>query len=471
MIRVLLLALCATLTVAVHAEPATISAADLKSAAAVRDRALKGTGAWDIVASLTTEIGPRLAGSEGDRAAVAWALDRLKAAGFSNVRTQDVMVPQWVRGTITASIVEPWPQPLVAIALGGSVGTPEEGIEADVVQVADLDALKALPRPQVEGRIVFINKRMERTRDGAGYAKAVVGRAQGANAAAMLGARAIVIRSVGTERERTPHTGTVSYRADTPRIPAAALSGPDADMLERQMASGKPTRLFLKITARDLPQARSANVIGEIPGNGAADEIVLLAAHLDSWDPGTGALDDAAGIAIVVEAARLIQEMKLAPRRTLRVVLYANEEFGLSGANVYANQPADELAKHVIAMEADLGDGPVWRIDSRVADAALPAIDAMVGALKPLNVVRGENTADGGSDIGPLRRLGVPILDLQHDASKYFDYHHTANDTLDKVDRKALDQSVAAYAAAAFLAANAKGDFGRLPPQPAPAVR
>lgn len=452
-----------------HAEPAAIASADVAAAGKLRDRALQGTQAWETVASLTTEIGPRLAGSEGDRAAVAWALDHLKAAGLSNVRAQDVMVPQWVRGSIAVSIVEPWPQALVAAALGGSVGTPEEGIEADVVQVPDIDALRALTRGQVEGRIVFINKRMDRGRDGRGYGQAVPGRTQGANAAAQLGARAIVIRSIGTAADRFAHTGTVGYRVDTPRIPAVALANPDADLLERQIAAGKPVRLSLKLSARDLPQVRSANVIGELPGSGAPEEIVLLAAHLDSWDLGTGALDDGAGVAIVIEAVRQIREAKLTPRRTLRVVLFANEEFGLSGANVYADQTPDDLAHHVLAMEADLGAGRVWRLDSRVDDGALPALQAIAGVLKPLGVERGGNSADGGADIGPLRRQGVPVLTLQHDATHYFDHHHTANDTLDKVDRKTIDQAVAAYATAAYLAANAKGDFGRLPPQPAPA--
>lgn len=462
-----LLILTVLLSLAAFAAPPPFSSADLAAAAALRDRALKGTEAWETVAALTTEIGPRLAGSEGDRAAVAWALDKLKAAGFTNVRTQDVLVPHWVRGSIEVAIAEPWPQPLVAVALGGSVGTDEEGIEADVVQVPDLDALKALDRGQVEGRIVFINRRTERTRDGRGYGQAVRGRTEGAVAAAQLGARGIVIRSIGTDSDRFAHTGTVRYALDTPRIPAVALANPDADLLARQLAAGKPVRLSIKLSARDLPQVRSANVIGELPGKDKPEEIVLLGAHLDSWDLGTGALDDGAGVAIIIEAVRLVREMKLAPRRTLRVVLFANEEFGLSGSNAYANQAPEEISRHVLAMEADLGAGPVWRIDSRVADAALPTVQAIANVLKPLGVERGGNTSDGGADIGALRRVGVPVLGLGHDATQYFDHHHTLNDTLDKVDRKAIDQTVAAYAVAAYLSANMQGDFGRLTPQPA----
>jgi len=447
---------------------ASLAAADLKAAAALRDHAMKGTQAWETVASLTSEIGPRSAGSEGDRAAVAWALDKLKAAGFSNVRAQDVTVPHWERGTISVSITEPWPQTLVAAALGGSVGTSEEGVEADVVEVADLDALRAMNRAQVEGRIVFINRRMQRTRDGLGYGQTVPGRSQGANIASLLGARAVVIRSVGTDaNQRFAHTGTVSYKPDVPRIPAIALANPDADLLERQIAAGKPVRLSLKSTSRDLPPMRSANVMGDIPGAGAGSEIVLLAAHLDSWDLGTGAIDDGAGVAIVIEAAKLIRDLKLSPRRTVRVVLFANEEFGLSGATAYANMPTDELGRHIVGMEADLGAGPVWRLSSNVDPAALPVVQLIADVLKPIGVERGDNKADGGADVGPLRRQGMPVLGLQLDASEYFDHHHTANDTLDKVDRKKLDQSVAAFAVAAYLSANLQGTFGRIQPEPA----
>lgn len=464
MLRFLVALLAATLPIAAHAQTPAYQAADLAAAARLRDRALKGTGAWEIVASLATEIGPRLAGSEGDGAAVGWALNRLTALGFQNVHAQDVVVPQWVRGSIDVAITEPFPQSLAGVALGGSIGTADEGIEADVLPVTDLDALRALARTEVEGRIVYIGRRTERTRDGSGYAAAVRGRTEGASIASQLGAVAIVIRSIGTDSDRFAHTGTVSYTLNAPRIPAVALSHPDADLLERQLATGRAVTLRLRLSARDLPQRRSANVIGELIGADVPEEIVLLGAHLDSWDLGTGALDDGAGVAIVTEAVRLIRELELAPRRTLRVVLFANEEFGLSGATGYSVQNGADIDKHVLAMEADLGAGPVWRLETRVADAALTGIAPIANLLKPLGIERGGNTADGGADIGPLRRLGVPVFELTHDATRYFDYHHTANDTLDKVDRKALDQAVAAYAAAAFLAANARGDFGRLPP-------
>jgi Zn-dependent M28 family amino/carboxypeptidase len=458
------LALCAVLAPAL-AVGADWTQQQLATAAALRDRALSGTQAYEHVTSLVTEVGPRSAGSSGDAAAVRWALNKLGSLGFSNVRTQDVLVPRWVRGHAEVTLVGPVPQPLVAVALGGSVGTSEEGIEAQVLEVASLDALNALPAATVGGKIVFINQRMERARDGSGYGATVKIRTEGPSAAGNLGAVAVLIRSVGTSDERHGHTGTTRYRVDAPRVPALALSNPDADQLARWLKAGKPVRLRVKSTARDLPSTWSANVIGEIPGAERAGEIVLLGAHLDSWDLGQGAIDDGAGVAIVTEAARLIGRLERKPARTVRVVLFANEEFGLSGANEYARLVGDEAARHVLAIEADLGAGAVWRVQSLVAPEAVPAVDAIREVLKPLALEAGGNDAHGGSDVGPLRALGVPILDLSQDATRYFDVHHTVNDTLAQIDGKTLNQVVAAYAVTAYLAASKNGDFGRLPPE------
>lgn len=442
------------------------SEADLATAAALRDRALKGTGAHDHVSSLVTEVGPRLAGSPGDEAAVRWAMNRLGKLGFTGVRSQDVLVPHWVRGSTEVTLLGSPPQQLVAATLGGSIGTGEEGIEAAVVEVASLDALSALQPGAMKGKIVFLNERMERSRDGSSYGKTVKNRVQSASIAGNLGAVGLVIRSVGTSDERFAHTGRMIYDLNAPRIPAFSLANPDADLLSRQLKANKQVRLRLKSTARDLPPAWSANVIGEIPGAERNNEIVLLGAHLDSWDLGQGALDDGAGVAIVIEAARLIAKLERKPARTIRVVLFANEEFGLSGAKEYARLIGDEHSKHVIALEADSGMGPVWRLESQVAPEALGSLEKMRNVLQPLGVEGGDNTSDGGADLGPLRSLGVPVLDLTHDMSLYFDVHHTINDTLAKVDAKVLDQAVAAYAVAAYLAATKQGDFGRLPPVP-----
>jgi hypothetical protein len=445
------------------AAPASAPADYRATASSLRDDALKGTRAFEIVRSITTEVGPRSAGSAGDARAVEWGVRTLKALGFQNVRAEKVTVPHWERGAESGEIVSPWPQPVHLAALGGSVGTPERGIEAEVVQVADVATLEKIDPATVKGKIVFINKRMERRRDGSGYGEAVVGRGRGAAVGAKLGAAAVLIRSVGTDRNRTPHTGGTRYEEGGPKIPTAALSNPDADLLENQLASGKPVVFRLKLGARLLENRESANVIGEIPGREKPDEVVLLGCHLDSWDLGTGAIDDGAGCAIMMEAARRIGELKQHPRRTIRVVLFANEEFGLSGARGYAEAHAAELPKHILAGESDFGSGKVWRISSRVAPETLSAFNSIAELLAPIGVERGDNESAGGADLSPMVPARVPVAGLSQDGSEYFDWHHTANDTLDKIDPKDLDQNVAAWAVVAFGAAEMQGDFGRAP--------
>ena len=308
--------------------------------------ALAGSSAADLARSLSTEAGPRLAGSEGLARGVAWGLRTLAELGFENVHAEPVTVPHWERGAALGEIVAPFPQTVALAALGGSIGTAENGIEAEVVATENLESLAALAPETVRGRIVYFGERMQRTRDGAGYGKTVAIRWGGAMAAAKLGAVAVLIRSVGTDSNRLPHTGSMGYEDSVKKIPAAALSNPDADLLEQAVASGQPVRFRLRLTSRTLPDVESANVVGELGGRERPEEIVVLSGHLDSWDLGTGALDDAAGIGNVIEAARLISKLKERPRRTIRIVLYANEEFGLSGGKTYAGAHAEEAPLH-----------------------------------------------------------------------------------------------------------------------------
>lgn len=446
------------------AQAAPFSAADLEAAAALRDAALAGSGAYEIVASLTTEVGPRPAGSAADRAAVAWAERKFAALGLSNIRRQPVPVPHWERGTIEARTTAPFPQPLVATALGGSIGTPERGIEAEVVHFETLEALRGASRAEIEGRIVFLGQRTQRASDPSGYAATVYNRVSGPSVAGALGAAALVIRSVGTTRHRIAHTGALAYTVNAPRIPAAALSNPDADLLERMLETGEPVKLFLKMTSRDLPYEASANVIAEVPGTDLAEEIVLLAAHLDSWDLGTGAIDDGAGVAIVMATAALIRRSGLRPRRSLRVVLFAGEEYLLAGAGAYARLPPEELGRHVLALEADSGGDRALALASQVPGDKLPLVDGIAAVLAPLGIERGATTTRGGADIFSLMRQGVPALQIAQDWTRYLDAHHSPDDTLDKIDREQIDQVVAAYAVTAFLAAQAEGGFGRIEP-------
>jgi Zn-dependent M28 family amino/carboxypeptidase len=394
---------------------------------------------------------------------VTWALRTLGEAGFTNVHAEPCAVPHWERGEEQAAIVAPWPQPLALAALGGSVGTAPEGLEADVVEATSLDALDQLDPAQVAGKIVFVYVKMQRSRDGSGYGVAVRPRGDGAVRAAKLGAAGVLIRSVGTDADRAPHTGAMRYQEGVPKIPAAALANPDADALHRLLARGVRVRVHMKLGARTLPDGEGANVVGDVEGSAAPREVVLLGAHLDSWDLGKGALDDGAGCAIVIEAGRQIAKLAQRPRRTVRVVLFANEENGLRGARAYAAAHAADLGAHALALEADLGAGRVYEARFLGPPAAAPAFRALAASLEPLGAIASGEDARGGADLIPLVAAGVPVVDLRQDASIYFDYHHTANDTIERVNKLDLDQAAAAFASAAYAAADTPADFGRIP--------
>lgn len=461
-----LLLSCFTL-VPVLAPPAHAAAPEralLREAAELRDRARTESDAWQHAWSLTTEVGPRPAGSAGDRAAVAWALTRLADIGFDEIRSQPVDVSAWERGTAALRITQPFPQPLVGVALGRSVGTPENGIEAPVIRFESLAALEAATTAEVRGRIVFIDEGMERMRDGSGYSPAVQKRSRGPSVAAERGAVALVIRSVGTSTHRFAHTGGTRYAEGVRPIPAFALSNPDADLVTAQFGAGEEVRLHLYSSARNLPPTRSANIIADIRGAEKPDEIVIMGAHLDSWDLGTGAQDNATGVAILMETARFIAMMPRRPDRTVRIVLYANEERGLDGSRTYTRAALQSEQRHVIGIEADGGGGLIYRFDSGVDERAFAVIGAMRELLLPLGIEGGDNSATGGADLSTLRAEGMPVLSLRHDMSAYFDIHHTANDTLDKVDPEALKQAVAAYAPVVWIAANVEEDFGATVP-------
>ncbi|MFM9865567.1 MAG: M20/M25/M40 family metallo-hydrolase, partial [Micropepsaceae bacterium] len=304
------------------------------------------------------------------------------------------------------------------------------------------------------GKIVFINDRMKAARDGSGYGVAVRKRSRGAIEAAKRGAVAVVIRSVGTDNTRFPHTGNMNYDAAVKKIPAAAVSNADADQIERLNAMGVGVRLKLLLKTREMPNAPSGNVVADIVGVEKPEEIVLLAAHLDSWDLGTGAIDDATGVGIVVAAALRAAGPDLKPKRTIRVVLYGAEEVGVHGGDAYAKAHAGDVANHVMATEADFGTGRVWRFASKAPEADLPFFDNVAASLRDLGVERGDNKSGGGADIAALAKKGVPIVGLTQDGTTYFDLHHTANDTLDKVDAAALEQNVEVYARVARAFAN-----------------
>lgn len=413
--------------------------------------------AFDVVRSLTDEVGPRSAGSPGDKVAVAWAARTMAAVGLKHVRTEPVTITYWARGEEAGKIVSPVEQKLSLTALGGSVGTT--GLQADVVEFDSLDALAKADPARVSGKIVFLDTPMHRARDGADYGRVVGGRSMGAVTASRLGAVGLVIRSVGTDTNRLPHTGAMRP-AD---IPAAALAIPDAELLHRLVAAGRPVRIALTLGARIVGDAESANVVGELVGRDLPGDIVLLGAHLDSWDLGTGAVDDGAGCAIVLEAARLIAARPRPPRRTVRVVLFANEEHGLSGASAYARAHEAEVAHHVAALEADLGAGRVYEV--RILGGANAGLlrASIASHSASLGVTADAGDTGGGADLGPLRELGVPVVELSQDATTYFDFHHTANDTLDKIEPTALEEAAVAFASTAYELADTTVDLGRVP--------
>lgn len=434
-----------------------------QAAVALRDQQLQDSRAYDIVESLTVEVGPRIAGSEGDRRAVAWAEKKFHQLGFDRVYKEPVEVVHWVRGPAKAEILAPYPQRLVITALGGSVATPEGGITAPLVAFNSLDALKLADPARIKDKIVFINARMHRHRNGQDYGKTVGGRSNGAVVAAQLGAKAIVIRSVGTDHSRMPHTGAMRYKKGVTKIPAAALSTSDADLVAAMLTRNKPITLHLELDAHQRETKISYNVIGELQGREYPDEYVLLGAHLDSWDEGTGALDDGAGVGIVMAAAQGIATRQQRPRRSIRVVLYANEEGGLVGAKSYVKAHQQDMHQIVLAAESDFGAGKIWRFDTRVMADNLPLMDQIATLLEPLGIERGHNKARGGPDVSVLPAEGVAVFSLFQDGTDYFDYHHTPNDTLDKVDPQSIKQNAAAYAVVAYMVAEYRGKILALP--------
>ncbi len=420
-----------------------------------------------FVEDLTTEVGQRLAGSEAEARARDWSVAELTELGFDTVRIEGFEIPFWSRKSEAVSIVSPSPQALVATALGGSAATPEGGVEASVVRFESLAELQAAPISKVDGKIVFVDETMIKTMDGSGYGMAVRKRSQCAAATASKGGKACLIRSVGTQPHRMPHTGIMARDGAEGAGPVAAISGPDADQLTRLLERG-PVTVSVDIRTEIKTNVPSGNVIAELTGTDLKDEIVLIGCHLDSWDLGTGALDDGAGCGIVVGAAMLIAQLPERPRRTIRVVLYGAEEVGLFGATAYARAHGDDLDKHVLAAESDFGAGPIWRFQTRFGEAALPYARTLQNLLMPLGVTPGDNNAFGGPDIGILARSGVPVVTPGQNGIDYFDYHHTPDDTFDKIIPEEFRQNVAVYAAFAYIAAETGWDFRAQPEPDAP---
>ena len=438
-------------------------------AARLRDRALSGSGAYDILESLTTEIGPRPAGSPAFARSKDWAIARMTALGFKNVHAEPFTILAWFKGVETAEVTAPFPQPLVITGLGRSVATPPEGIEAEIAIFRTFEELQAAPPNSLTGKIAVLTEKMGANDSKTGYGTANRWRRTGPVEAGKRGAVGFLIRSLATNLDREPHSGALNYADDAPKIPSAALSAIDAEQIERIAKRGKPIRIHFTLRPTIEPAATTWNVVGEIPGAVTPDEVVLVSGHLDSWGLGTGAIDDGAGVAITLAAAHLAGERH--PRRTIRMVMWGAEETDYAG-DAYAKAHAGDASKIVVAGESDNGAQHDIAFQVPAGAADLPAIKTLTEALRPLGMTfNPEPVRFGGDDVGHLVPLGVPQLSLRQENSHYFDIHHSAEDTLDKVDPVEMDKAAAAWAATIYVIAESGVDFRKAAPPPAPAKK
>ena len=415
----------------------------------LRDKARGDSRAYDLLRTLTDQVGPRFSGTPGEAAAVAWALEAMQRAGLSNIHTEPSPTVLWERGVERVELIAPRRERLVATALGGSVSSPGGAVEAQVVEATSLEDLDRLGRAGLEGRIVYLHYVMPRLHDGTGYNTGGWLRTAGPSRAAKHGAVGFLIRSIATHTMRLAHTGALHYQDDAPQIPAAALSPPDGDQLHRLLEAGTPVRMAMELGCRPLHAGQSFNVIGEVPGTDLAEQIVLFGAHLDSWDGGRGAVDDGAGCVMALEVGRMLAGLAKRPRRTLRIALFANEELGAAGGKAYAVAHEAQAAKHFVAMEADQGDGAPWALRMPARDSA--AAKRLAAFLEPLRIKLDPGQARGGVDIGPIHGRGVPVVDIRQDATRYFDLQHSSNDVFENVVRDDLDATTGAFAATIAL--------------------
>ena len=434
----------------------------------IRVAALEGNGAYAKLTELCVRIGHRLSGSVALERAIEWAVRELKADGHENVHTEKVMVPRWVRGSESLEMVRPRAQRMTLLGLGGSVGTPPDGITADLVVVDDEQGLEAVG-DAARGKIVLFNNAMPDFHPfhGTHYGTTVRFRVNGATLVAKHGAVAVLIRSVTARSLYTPHTGAMRYGEEGVKVPAAAITTEDANLFAEMQARGERITVTLKMGAKDHGLVPSANVVAELRGTEKPDEIVIISGHLDSWDVGHGAHDDGSGCVMAMEALTLLRKLDLRPRRTIRVVLWTNEENGFGGARQYARDHADELARHVAAVEADTGsfqpEGFSIDLQDKVRSAvAVAKLAEILRLLAPIAATRAQ-AGWAGADLLPMREAAFPLLGLRMDISSYFDYHHTPADTIDKIDPALLTRNVIAMATLAYVLADMPGRLDDLP--------
>ena len=449
-------------------DPSIIPADIAAQAVALRERALKENLSVDIVESVTTEVGPRRMGTAGDQRVIAWAQAKFKELGFDRVWTEPVELDRgWIRGEATAEILEPFPHNIVMTALGYSVGTDGD-LVAEVVEFPTYDDLLAVPEgDSLKGKIVFISYSMAdyvQPEDGSGrgsYGEGTRSRGKGRVEAAKRGAEAIVIRSVGIDNNRNGHTGSgYNYEEGVRMIPTVAVSAPDAVLMQNMLRRGKPVVLKMNLTSQFTGPQMSANIIGEITGREDPDRFVLLGAHVDSWDEGTGALDDGAGIGSMMATAAFIGQMEQRPRRSIRVILFSGEEIGFYGVYAYMKQNADNIDSHLLGAEVDAGGGRANTLTSGVGPNSLSVVREMHKLVAPLGIeFNNANDARAQSDMSEVSNAGMPALHLLQNSNGYFMYHHTPNDTFDKIIPEDMRYLTAAYATLFYVAAEMDVDF------------
>jgi carboxypeptidase Q len=439
-----------TLTAALLALPGTLTAQDISSYQPTADRiiqaALADSSAYDRLGRLVDTFGHRLSGSASLEQAIDWVLAEMKKDGLANARTEPVKVPHWVRGHESVELISPRPLALAMLGLGGSVGTPKGGITAPVLVVSSFEELEAR-KADAKGKIVLFDAPFTTYGETGRY------RRTGPVVAARAGAVGLLIRSVGPYGIQTPHTGSTTYDSTVTKIPAAALSMEHAMMLHRMQDRGDKITVRLTMQAKSLPDADSRNVMAEIIGAEHPEEIVVLGGHIDSWDVGQGAMDDGGGVVAAWEAVKLIQRLGLQPKRTIRVVGWTNEENGFRGATTYAENLGDKVGNHVFAMESDAGTFRPTGFGFTGSEAALQIVKQVGALLKPIGA-DSISVGGGGADIAPLMRQGVPGAGLDVEGARYFWYHHTNGDTLDKLDPADFARCVAAFAVLAYVVAD-----------------
>ena len=463
----LALSLLMNVTIAARQEnkntPAPFSRETLAELQKIQQAALASDYAYRQLSHLTNNIGPRLSGSPQAQKAVEYVADEMKRLG-AVVQLEKLMVPHWVRGEETASLVEypgqapNTPQKVVLTALGSSVATPPEGLTAEVVVVNNFEELTALGREKVAGKIVLFNVRFDKQMAAQGFAmeaygQAVIYRAFGPSSAARLGAIAALVRSVGGADYRLPHTGGLHYAEDAPKIPGAAVTAEDADLIARLSSEGK-VRMRVTLTPQTLPDAPSYNVIADFKGSEHPEQVIIVSGHLDSWDLGTGAIDDGAGVAIAMQAIQLLKQLGLRPKRTIRMIAWMNEENGVVGARTYAQEHASDIANHFAAIESDHGAGHPLGFVATGDAGIVPMLAQVCTVLEPSGATLMKLGECEQTDISPLSAAGVPAFGLWQDGRTYFNYHHTAADTFDKVEPRALAENAAAMAVLAYALAN-----------------